>query len=127
MAFSGVRVLVVEDDRSMREAIERLLGAAGFEPAAYASGESLLDDATAPEPACVVCDLKLPGISGFDVLAALRDRDAHTPVIVITAFDTPGLREEAMQRGAAAYLVKPFLGTTLIEAIRSVIACETSA
>ena len=116
------RVLVVEDDGSMREAIERLLAAAGFEAVAYVSAESLLADDAAHDRGCVISDLRLPGMSGLDLLAELRARGWRAPLILITAYDAPGLNDEALRRGAAAYLVKPFHGTALLAAVRAVIA-----
>ena len=121
MAIVGRKVLLVEDDDSVRSAIERLLGVAGFECAAYASAEGLLSDDTGKGAACVVSDLKLPGMSGLELLAALRTRGGWPPLILITAHDAPGLREEAERCGAEAYLVKPFSGTTLLNAVREVI------
>jgi len=121
MAIVGRKVLLVEDDDSMRSAIERLLGVAGFECAAYASAEGLLSDDIGKGAACVVSDLKLPGMSGLELLAALRTRGGWPPMILITAHDAPGLREEAKRCGAEAYLVKPFSGTALLNAVREVI------
>ena len=120
MTVGGPKVIVVEDDDSMREAIERLLDAAGFECSAYASAEALLAWDKLEEAACIVSDLRLPATSGLDLLAQLRTRGGYPPLILITAHDAPGLREEAMKRGAAAYLAKPFRGTALIETIRQV-------
>ncbi|MCK7492079.1 MAG: response regulator [Comamonadaceae bacterium] len=76
MAGTGRKVVVVEDDDSMRGAIDRLLDAAGFECAAYASAEAYLAASPGEGAACVVSDLKLPAISGLDLLAALRARAA---------------------------------------------------
>lgn len=121
MVMVGQKILVVEDDDSLRPALERLLNAAGFETAAYTSAEALLADADAGDAACVVCDLKLPAMSGFDLLAEWRGRGGKPPVILITAYDALGLGEEAARRGAAAYLVKPFRGTALLEVIDAAI------
>jgi len=114
-------ILVVEDDDSLRPALERLLNAAGWRTVTYASAEALLADAAAGDAACVVCDLKLLGMSGFDLLAARRTPSGRPPVILITAYDAPGLSEEAARRGAAVYLAKPFRGATLLETIEAVI------
>jgi len=122
MAISGPKVLVVEDDQSMREAIERLLGAAGFEPIAYASAEAALAGGAGSDVVCVISDLKLPAMSGLELLAELRARGQQQPLILITAYDAPGRGEDAMQYGAAAYLVKPFHGTALLAAVRAAIA-----
>ena len=121
MTPTGRTVLLVEDDDSMRAAIERLLVAAGFEPAAYVSAEELLASHDCEGVTCVVTDLKLPAMSGLQLLTHLRARGVEAPVIVITAHDTPDLREDALGRGAAAYLAKPFRGTTLLATIKSVI------
>ncbi len=109
---------MVEDDPSLREAIERLLGAAGVERAAFGSAEELLASGAADDGVCLVSDLRLPAMSGLELLAELGRRNVRLPLILITAHDAPGLREEALARGAAAYLVKPFTGSTLLEAIR---------
>jgi two-component system response regulator FixJ len=122
MATAGPKVLVVDDDESMREAIERLLSVAGFEPVAYPSAEALLTGDDAPDAVCVISDLKLPAMSGLELLAELRAQGQHQPLILITAYDAPGLSEDALRRGAAAYLVKPFHGTTLLAAVRAAIA-----
>jgi FixJ family two-component response regulator len=104
----------------MREAIERLLDAAGFECSAYASAEALLACDQREGTACIVSDLRMGAMSGLELLAQLRTRGERTPLILITAHDAPGQREEAMKRGAAGYLAKPFRGTALIETIRQV-------
>jgi len=121
VVLSGT-ILVVEDDDSMREAIERLLNEAGFVCAAYASADTLLARGAYEDSACVICDLRLPGMSGLELLATLRQRNISLPFILITAHDSPELRDKAMQCGAAAYLAKPFRGTTLLEAVRGAIA-----
>ena len=118
---SGTRVLVVEDDDGMREAIERLLNAAGFTTAVYASAEELLAVGPVGGDACVVSDLKLPAMSGLELLAQLRRHSWRGPLILITAHDLPGVRKAAEQSGVAGYLAKPFLGSTLLAAIRTAI------
>ena len=121
MATTPPKVLVVEDDESMRQAVERILGLAGFEPRAYASAEALLAAGTAEGAACVVSDLRLPAMSGLELLAALRARGFRAPLVLITAYDEPGLAEEATRRGAAHYLAKPFQGIALLAAVRAAI------
>ncbi|WP_218509961.1 response regulator transcription factor [Variovorax sp. dw_308] len=110
-------VLVVDDDDSMRQAIERLLHAAGSNPRTYPSAEALLAESPVEGAACIVTDFQLPAMSGLELLTELRSRGNQTPVIVVTAHDTPALRQEAMRRGACAYLAKPFLGSDLLAAI----------
>jgi FixJ family two-component response regulator len=117
----NAKVLVVDDDDSMRDAIERLLGAAGFACAAYASAEALLAQGVDEDSACVVSDLRMPGLSGLELLAELRARHLAMPFVLITAHDAPGLRQRAVESGAAAYLAKPFRGTALLKAVRAAI------
>jgi FixJ family two-component response regulator len=122
MVTAGARaILVVEDDDSMREAIARLLCAADFECHAYVSAEALLARGGGGDAACVVSDLKLPGISGLDLLDEIRARGGWPPLVLITAHDAPGLREAALHRGAVAYLAKPFRGTALLDLLKSVV------
>ena len=118
---SQFKVLVVEDDEGMREAIESLLDAAGIVSASYASAEALLDSGAIGSAACVITDLKLPAMSGLQLLDALNHRGPHPPVILITAHDSPTVRSEAASRGAAAFLAKPFLGSALLAAIDSAV------
>ena len=79
----------------MREAIARLLDASGVENTTFASAEALLAGGAQEDAACVVSDLRLPAMSGFELLAELRARGGGPPLILITAHDAPGQREEA--------------------------------
>ena len=115
------RVLVIEDDESSLRALRRLLEAAGLLSAGYESAEQFLASDVYKDAVCVVSDLKLPGISGLDLHAALRSRDVKLPFILITANDSLGVRAEAAARGVV-YLVKPFLGDELLDAIEEVTA-----
>jgi FixJ family two-component response regulator len=114
-------VLLVEDDDSMRHAIERLLEAAGFACTAYPSADALMAHGFAEASACLISDLKMPGMSGLELLATLRERHVTLPFILITAHDAPGMREKAMSCGAAGYLPKPFRGTALLQTVRGAI------
>jgi FixJ family two-component response regulator len=122
MMIMGRKVLVVEDDDSLRAAIARLLRVAGFECTAYVSAEALLADAPGEDVVCLVSDLKLPGMSGLELLPELRTRGELAPFILITAYDEPGLSEKAARCGAAGFLVKPFSGTELLNTIKALTA-----
>jgi len=117
MVASGGPVLVIEDDEGMREAIESLLGAAGFATASFASAEAALASGVLDGVRCIVCDVRLPAMSGLDLLGALRALGAAPPVILVTAHDSAALRDEAVRRGAAAWLPKPFAAADLLGAI----------
>ena len=120
VARAGV-VFLVDDDEGLRAAMERLVSVAGFECASFASAEDFLARQPGVPGACVVSDLMLPGISGLELLDELKARGGAAPLILITAHDSPGLHDEALRRGAAAYLTKPFRGTELLETIDTVI------
>lgn len=116
MSAAG-RVLVVDDDDGMRNAIETLLHAAGYSASVYGTAESLLAGGEIDGALCVVSDLMLPVMSGFGLYDELRRRGARLPVILITAHDAANVREEAVRRGFAAYLPKPFSGASLLAAL----------
>jgi two-component system, LuxR family, response regulator FixJ len=112
------KVLVIDDDDSTLRALQRLLETAGFSNAGYESAEQVLASDACDDAACVVSDQRLPGMSGLELLAALRSRKVTSPFILITANDSPGVRVEASARGAM-YLAKPILGTELLDAIEA--------
>ena len=122
MPSASARVVVVEDDDSGREATARLLDAAGFSVVAFESAETLLADTSWLESGCIVSDWKLPALSGLDLLSSLRERGVTMPLILVTAHDSPRVRDEAMRCGAAAYLAKPFHAVELLDAVRTAIA-----
>jgi FixJ family two-component response regulator len=116
----GRDVVVVEDDNGMREALERVLQAAGYGTEGFASAEALLEEGGRPEADCFVMDIHLPGLSGFELSGRLTKDGYHTPIIFITAHDEAAARDEAKACGAA-YLPKPFAGRRLIELVESAI------
>jgi FixJ family two-component response regulator len=114
---SEERILVVEDDRAMREALTRILSVAGFCASGFPSAEALLESGLASGAACLVLDIHLPGISGFELHRRLMNRGFSAPVIFITGVDDEATREKAAKAGADAYLAKPFPGRQLIDAV----------
>ena len=112
------KVLVIDDDDSTLRALQRLLETAGLPSAGYELAEQVLASDAYDDAACVVSDQRLPGMSGLELLAALRARNVTSPFILITANDLPRVRAEAGARGAT-YLAKPFLGAELLDAIEA--------
>jgi len=113
-----VAVVVVEDDADMRQAIGRLLRAARFHAMAFASAEELLEADIATSAGCLVLDINLPGINGFELQERLAQRGARPPIIFVTAYDRPAARTQAAKAGAIAFLCKPFAAEALINAVR---------
>ncbi|HEY6931541.1 MAG TPA: response regulator [Thermoanaerobaculia bacterium] len=122
--MSEERILVVEDDRAMREALTRILGVAGFCVSAFSSAEALLEAGVAAEAACLVLDIHLPGISGFELHRRITEGDNSIPVIFITGVDDDATRERAASAGA--YLAKPFPGRSLIDAVTAALHSRAS-
>ena len=111
-------IVVVEDDAGMSKALVRLLRAAGFQPKSFASAEELLQSDAADEAGCLVLDIQLPGVSGFELRRRLAALGQNAPVIFITAQDEAATRAEAEQLDCIAYFRKPFQGSALLGAIR---------
>ena len=117
MSRESPLVAVVDDEESVRRALERLLRSAGIETATFASGGAMLQDLARREPDCVVLDLHMPGMSGFEVQERLAARDCKIPVVVLTGQDSSESYERATAGGAAAYLRKPVDGGELLAAV----------
>jgi len=112
------RVAIVDDDPRFRRALGRLIRAAGFQADAYGSGAEFLDAASRSLPDCVVLDLEMPGVNGFDVQERMAEHELRVPVIVVTGYDTPEAEARALKGGARAYLRKPVDEALLLNAIR---------
>lgn len=110
-------IVVVDDDPEMNQAIRRLLNAAGFCATAFDSAEAFLEASPTTTAACLIVDIHLAGVSGFELRRRLKKMGFETPVIFITAYDDPTLRAEAKDAGAIAYFTKPFAGKNLLAAI----------
>jgi FixJ family two-component response regulator len=111
-------VAVVEDDESYRAALERLLKSAGFQVRSFASAEDFLDSGEQHETACLIADIRMPGMSGLDLQAKLNADHCPIPIIFITAHGDEQMRLQAMRGGAVKFLGKPFDCAILIESVR---------
>jgi FixJ family two-component response regulator len=118
MAEEDREIVVVDDDSSMSQAIERLLVTSGWKTRSFASAEDLMLWDQRAGIVFLVLDIQLPGMSGLDLREHLVSCGIHPPVVFITGYDRPIFRQRAEQAGAAAYLTKPFPGQLLTDAIR---------
>jgi FixJ family two-component response regulator len=91
---------------------------------AFLSGEAFLEWLPANRIDCVVLDLHMPGMSGFDVLTRMAAKGGKVPVIIITGHDSPEARDRAMASGATTYLAKPVDDEALLDALRAAIGGE---
>jgi len=110
-------VYLVDDDESVRRALQRLLRSAGFEVKAFSSAEAFLQSENLDVRACLVLDIRMPGLTGFDVQERLASMGIRIPVITVSAFDDAETRERARKLGAVAFFRKPVDGQALIDAI----------
>jgi FixJ family two-component response regulator len=122
--LSGGRALIaiVDDEESVRKALVRVLRAAGFTARGYPSGEEFLDSWHFDRPDCLVLDLQMPGLSGTEVQRSLNTAGARFPIVIITAHDSPGLRDECISAGAIEYLSKPLDVRTLVKAVSRLVS-----
>jgi FixJ family two-component response regulator len=113
---------IVDDDADVRVALTRLVTSAGFAVETFGCGADFLKSVDDHEPACVVLDLHMPEVNGFNIQVALARHHARVPVVVITGHDTPENRARALRFGAKSYLCKPVDGDALLAAIDDAIA-----
>jgi FixJ family two-component response regulator len=112
-------VAVVDDDALLRDALRRLLKASGLGAVSFESAEDLLNSGRLPEIACLIADIRMPGISGLELQAKLKAEQCPIPIIFITAHGDTKMRIQAMCDGAVEFLTKPFDNTVLLELVHA--------
>lgn len=115
-------IAIVDDDASVRHALGRLVRSFDLAVALYGSGEELLQSAALDTVSCLITDVQMPEMNGFELCEALRARDLHMPVIFMTAFAQAGYEARAVAASAACFLHKPFLDTAIIACIERALA-----
>jgi len=111
-------VHVIDDDEALRDSLRMFLANEGLEVRTYASADAFLVALEPAQTGCVVTDVRMPGMSGMELLAEIAELKVALPVIVITGHADVPLAVEAMKKGAVDFLEKPFEGDVLIEAVR---------
>jgi FixJ family two-component response regulator len=112
-------VAVVDDDESMRNALQGLLKAAGYSSRVFTSAEEFLSSGLQRTTACLIADVRMPGMSGLELFAKLNDDRCSIPTIFITAHGGTKMRMEALRAGAAEFLTKPFDKAVLLQHVRA--------
>jgi FixJ family two-component response regulator len=112
-------VAIVDDDDSMRGALHGLLRAVGLPAMAFASAEEFLNSGQQYQTACLIADIRMPGMSGLDLQARLNSERCRIPTIFITAHGDAKMRLQALREGAVEFLSKPFDDEALIESVRA--------
>jgi FixJ family two-component response regulator len=123
MSVNRDKIGVIDDDPSVRRALRRLLKSYGYAPSVYTCPRDFLDHIDdAPHFRCLIIDLCMPGMSGFELQEELKRRGVQTPFIFITGEDDEKKRERARRAGATGFCSKPFEEAALITAIESAAA-----
>lgn len=111
-------IYVIDDDPSVREAIQNLLESVGLAAQTFGSTQEFSRADHAAEPSCLILDVRLPGMSGLEFQAALRKQEVFLPIIFITAHGDVPMTSRAMKAGAIEFLMKPFQKEELLAAVR---------
>jgi FixJ family two-component response regulator len=121
MAIQGkaTMVAIVDDDDLMRTALQGLLKSAGLRAQAFASAEEFLRSGHQHDTACLITDIRMPGMSGLELQAHLNADHCRIPTIFITAHGDAKMRMQAMRAGAVEFLAKPFDDEALLESVRA--------
>jgi len=112
-------VSIVDDDESLRRSVRNLLTSVGFRVETFTSAEAFLQSLHREHTGCLVLDLRMPGMTGLDLLMHLAATGSRIPAIILTAHGDDEARRRALQAGAVAFLGKPFRGDLLLDAVRT--------
>jgi CheY-like chemotaxis protein len=112
-------VVVIDDDKSVRNSLRTLLRSAEYRVAAFESAEEFLASEAATETGCLILDVRMPGIGGLELQVRLHDRNSELPIIFITGHDDGTLRQQAIQAGAVDLLHKPFPPKALLSTVQA--------
>lgn len=113
MGYDKKRILVVEDDEEMRSLLKDFFTEEGFETDSVSNGSEAFRKLVKESFVLVITDIRMPGLTGLDILPGIRKLQPEVPIIVITAFGSEEIRQRALERGATAYLEKPVHFNTL--------------
>ena len=112
-------VAIVDDDESVQRALQDLIESDGLFALCFGSAEQFLDSGARHKAACLIADVRMPGMSGLELQAKLKAERCRIPVIFITAHADAGIRIHAMRQGAVEFLSKPFDGAVLLEIVHT--------
>jgi FixJ family two-component response regulator len=118
-------VAIVDDDDLMRGALQGMLKSVGLRSQAFASAEEFLTSGQQNHTACLIADIRMPGMSGLELQAELNDEHHRIPTIFITAHGDEKMRMQAFEAGAVEFLAKPFDDEALLESVRAALESRT--
>lgn len=119
---SNKLIAIVDDDKSVQRALEDLMESFGFKARGFGSAEEFLQSGQQHDTACLIADIRMPGMSGLELQTKLNAEHCKMPIIFITAHGDAKLRMQAMCAGAVEFLTKPFDEEALLETVRAALA-----
>jgi FixJ family two-component response regulator len=120
-------VFVIDDDESIREALHSLIRSVGLSVVTFASAQEFLQSTRPDVPACLILDVRMPGLSGLDLQRDLAEANIHIPIIFITGHGDIPMSVRAMKAGAVEFLTKPFRDQDLLDAIQQALERDRRA
>src|SRR5580704_9943591 len=112
-------IAIVDDNRSIQTALQDLIESEGLSTLSFSSAEQFLDSGAQHKAACLIADIRMPGISGLELQTKLKAERCRVPIIFITAHGDARMRSQALRDGAVKFLAKPFDNTVLLEAVHA--------
>jgi FixJ family two-component response regulator len=112
-------IAIVDDDDLMRDALQGMLKAVGLPARAFASAEEFLESGQHHQTACLIADIRMPGMSGLELQARLNTEQCRIPTIFITAHGDAKMRMQALRAGAVEFMAKPFDDEVLLDRVRA--------
>jgi len=112
-------IAIVDDDRSVQTALQDLIESEGLSTLCFGSAEQFLDSGAQHEAACLIADIRMPGMSGLELQTKLKAERCRVPIIFITAHGDAKMQTQAMRDGAVKFLAKPFDNAVLLEAVHA--------
>jgi FixJ family two-component response regulator len=117
-------VFVIDDDKPIREGLQSLIKSVGLRVETFPSAQDFLAAERPDAPACLILDVRMPGLNGLDLQRKLTDADIHIPIIFITGHGDIPMSVRAMKEGAQEFLIKPVRGQDLLDAVQKAIASD---
>jgi FixJ family two-component response regulator len=118
---SSKLIAIVDDDKSVQSALQDLVESEGLSTLCFGSAEQFLDSGAQRNAACLIADIRMPGMSGLELQAKLKADRCRIPIIFITAHGDAKMQTQALHEGALKFLAKPFDNTVLLEALHAAI------
>jgi len=118
---SSKLIAIVDDDKSVQSALQDLVESEGLSALCFGSAEQFLDSGAQRNAACLIADIRMPGMSGLELQAKLKADRYRIPIIFITAHGDAKMQTQALREGALKFLAKPFDNTVLLEALHAAI------